>query len=700
MRGSAIAPANLGPDHHPQSHGDEPAIAVPRIIRNLSVGTGERQTHSEPTPMTSQQWLRTEAFADVAGISRQAARKVLRASLGGQIWRGQSLKVRRVLGRGGRGGLAYEVCSESLPFAVAASGFPNDDGHELRRRAAKHDTRTLKRIEIIEPARSTHGPARARGVLLAAAASDLSPRTIYRWLKLYEEHGIRGLAPKRPSNAGQRRVVVSRPFDRAWREAGYDEARLALVGSEIEKALKGLWASRAEGAGSTEIRRMAEFLLLEICEARAASLPREAFRLSRCYVERFAVYRVVNQRRNDRKAFDDARPRIRRDWTSLAPMERIIADVKHLDVIVTRDDGTPAWPKIVAFMDAGTGRVFVHPVLLEQGEGVRQEHVVEAFLAMVADPAWGFPQGLYLDNGSEFGALVKIDGAMQLLNEPSVRTLIYARPYNASAKPIESVFARLDRYVFALLPGYAGPDRMAKKTQTVGRPPKPYPGSWNTFFDTVRDLITTYNLRPVGGLWAGRCPDEWYREKLGDGWRPTVADPCALDAAFADADSRRVDRGVLKIKGKRYTHERLSALPSRTTVDLALPWRRNAPPLAKLSGVWTYLREDVAYPARWIEGAREAGRRQVRQSQHISALAREAPPVDPVAVKLRMAKRQVGAHPAPSGERLDLGAEVLERAKAARLRPPAVAEPSPSEQQRARERALTERLERVQKRCG
>jgi hypothetical protein len=99
--------------------------------------------------------------------------------------------------------------------------------------------------------------------------------------------------------------------------------------------------------------------------------------------------------------------------------------VKHLDVIVRRDDGSTAWPKIVAFMDAGTGRVFVYPVLLERGEGVRQEHVVEAFLSMVADPAWGFPQGLYLDNGSEFGALAKIDGALQLLENADLTSNTY-----------------------------------------------------------------------------------------------------------------------------------------------------------------------------------------------------------------------------------------------------------------------------------
>ncbi|MDZ4372189.1 MAG: hypothetical protein U1C74_12295 [Phenylobacterium sp.] len=472
---------------------------------------------------------------------------------------------------------------------------------------------------------------------------------------------------------------------------------MSLVGAEIAKALKGLWASRAEVAGSAEIGRMAEFLLLEICEAKAVTLPPEAFRLSRRFVERFSNHRVVNTRRNDRKAYDDAKPRIRRDWTGLDPMERIIADVKHLDVIVTRDDGAPAWPKIIAFMDGGTGRVFVHPVLLERGEGVRQEHVIAAFLEMVADPAWGFPQGLYLDNGAEFGALVKIDSSMQLLNEPSVRTLIFARPYNASAKPIESLLARLDRSVFGLLPGYAGPNRMAQKTQTVGKPPKPYPGSWETFRDTLRDLIATHNHRPVGGLWANRSPDDWYREKLARGWRATTVEASALDAAFADPDNRRVDRGVLSIKGQRYTHERLSALPSRTVVDLALPWRRDVPPLAKLAGSWVYLEREVAYPARWIEGAREAGRRQTRQNQHVAELAKAAPPLDPVAVKLRMARRLLPAPPLTLPDRLDLGGEIVERAKAAQ-EAPAPPSLSPAEQRRARERALTERLELAQNR--
>ncbi len=648
-------------------------------------------------------WLYTAEFAQVAGISRQAARKALHDCLQGRAWRGHHLDVRHALVSGGRGGLGYEVDSESLPGELTAPVDPARDARPSfapvpRTTARGQDSRVSARLAIIAPALAhpAQSSARSDAVMRASFASLKSARTLYRWIRQYEEHGVRGLARASARNAHQRRVRVSRVFDRAFHAAGYDDDRLAGLAADFERALKGLWMSRAEQAGSTELRRLAEFLLLELCEAGRLALPPEAFRLSRRGVERFAHYRVVNQRRNDRKAFDDAKPRIRRDWTGLAPMERVVADVKHLDVIVTRADGTPAWPKIVAFMDAGTGRVFVYPVLLERGEGVRQEHVIAAFLAMVAQPSWGFPQGLYLDNGSEFGALVKIDGALQLLNHPGARTIIFARPYNASAKPIESLFARLDRYVFALLPGYAGPNRMAKKTQTVGKPPKPYPGHWDEFRAVLGELIAAHNLRPVGGAWAGASPEDWLRQKTIAGWRPATVEAVTLDAAFADADSRRVDRGVVKVGGQRYSHAGLAALPSRTIVDLALPWRRGAPPLARISGDWVYLEREILFPARWVEGARESRRRQTSQSQHVSQLAREAPEVDPVATKIRWAKRLDQVQEVAPGPRLDLGGEIDARGQAQRKAQEGPAGPSKAELHRAREMALTRRLEAAQ----
>jgi hypothetical protein len=540
-------------------------------------------------------------------------------------------------------------------------------------------------------------PERKAAISAAAAQAGLSERTLYRWLAKYERLGLRGLQRARPSNAGQPRVIVSREFDRACSAGGHDEALVKEIAAMVHKSLKGLWASRAEKSGVNEIRRLAEFILWETCEARGLGLPRSAMRLSRRAVERFAHYRVVNQRRNDRKAFDDAKPRIRRDWTMLAPMERIVADVKHLDVIVERDDGTPAWPKIVAFMDAGTGRVFVHPVLLERGEGVRQEHVIEAFLAMVSDPAWGFPQGLYLDNGAEFGALVKIDAALRMISDPGVRTLIFAQPYNASAKPIESLFSRLDRYVFSMLPGYAGPDRMKKQTQRLGKPPKPYPGSWPSFCATLTDLIRDFNQRPVGGQWANRSPADWFASKLEQGWTGVHVDPWVLDSAFCDRDSRRVDRGVVRINSQRYTHPEVQALPSRTIVALALPWRREAEPLCRTtSSVWVYLQRELPVPARWIEGAHESSRRQQRQAQHVAALAKDAPVIDPVAIKRRSAMPATAAPGPPARTRLDLGTEIdgIANARLRREQDPEIQAPTNAEMRRQREMAITERLEK------
>src|SRR5947209_239089 len=120
---------------------------------------------------------------------------------------------------------------------------------------------------------------------------------------------------------------------------------------------------------------------------------------------------------------------------------------------------------------------------------------------------------------------------------------------------------------------------------------------------------------------------------------------------------RRVDRGVVRISGVRYSHPLLQALPTRTVVDLALPWRRGAEPLFRtLSGAWAPLKREIPYPARWIEGARESSRRQQRQERYVSELARDAPKLDPVEIQLRAATRAEPATPS-SLPPLDLGTE-------------------------------------------
>lgn len=645
-------------------------------------------------PVGDPDWVSATEFAAMAGLTRQAAWKALKACRAGQVWRGVALQVRTVAGRGGRAGLCYQVSLSSLSEALEAElSDPfdfTDPSPEMRRTAGDQGAAVAERFAVIEAALAYPPKSRAcTAAIRAAAKTGHSERSILRWLTLYRAHGLSGLARKKPANAGNRRVIVSRTFDTAFLAAGYELEMLAQIGAQLEPQIAGLWASQAEASGATTIERMASFLLWEMCEAESVALPPAAYRLSRRCVERFAKYRVVNQYKNDRKAFDDAKPRVKRSWTAYAPMEIVTADVKPLDVAVQRSDGSVAYPRLIGFMDNGTGRIFGYPVLCERGEGIRQEHVFEAFIAMTQEPGWGFPQGLYLDNGSEFSGFEKIRAALELIGGDDVRTIIYAKPYNGSAKPIEGLFARLDRQLICHFPGYAGSDRMRSKTQNVGKPPEPFKGPWAEFCDLLAAGLKVFNRTPVGGQWAGRSADDWLQMKVDAGWRPAQVAPSTLDAAFCDFETRLVLKGVLSIGGETYHHPVLSGLPSRTKVTIARPWRRGADPLFRdPHGSWAYLERELALPAMWPEGAKESARRQLSHVRAIKALAAEAPQIDPLAITRRMAQQVPAGRIEGRGDLLDTGAELSSVAGAIAARP---AEEGARATEEARRRRATER---------
>ena len=133
----------------------------------------------------------------------------------------------------------------------------------------------------------------------------------------------------------------------------------------------------------------------------------------------------------------------------------VFGDVHHQDVLLPRADGSIFTAKLVAFLDWATNRVFVHPVFLAKGEGVRQEHAIEAFIAMTQDSGWGMPEILYLDNGKEYACLDRMADALQLVSQmraldddpglalallQRASPIVKAMPYNAAAKPIEPAF--------------------------------------------------------------------------------------------------------------------------------------------------------------------------------------------------------------------------------------------------------------------
>lgn len=648
-----------------------------------------------------QDWVSVPALAACVGVSRRAMLKAaLLAKGAGRPWRGMALEVETSSGRGGRSGLTYKVSVSSLsePYKTALTGtssalVPLLKSPDFKQRLIRDRSRSERQAAIAEAVNFAPGSPERRAAMTAAAlASGKSEKTIGRWCAAYDAGGLTGLGRAKPKTTGERRYFVSAVFDKAFLAAGYPSEELLAISRDVEQFIKGLWITREADSGWADLNRLAEYLLEKRCQELGFPLPHSAVRIGRHAVERYRPYSIVNLKRNNAKAYQDQLPGVSRDWTPLPPMECVVADVKHLDVLVKREDGTTAWPKMVAFMDSGVGRVFHYLVLCEQKRSIRQEHVIKAFIAMATHPDWGFPSTLYLDNGSEFGGLDLIEPALALLDNGYGRQIIHAKAYSAKSKPIEPLFRRLDEKCFASIPGYAGGDRQKKKTQNIGREPEPFTGTWDDFVAVVNGLIKYYHGIPIGGLWNNKSPNDVLRSKVAAGWEPIMPDYFKLDAAFHKHSWAKIKRGIISTPRGKFHHPDLLAVPAGTDVEILTPYRAADAPIARIPGTEAAFRllPETIYDARDIEGARESSRRQAAANRAVRAMETEVPAYDPVAIKMSIAAEQLPVIIPGRRERMDHGTTLNDLGQVLQLvdqRTDVASESQPSDDAR-RERAL------------
>lgn len=658
-------------------------------------------------------WLSCEEFAQLAEIPVRTARHAFkRASIGKPVKR-WCVQVRTVEGRGGRSGLRYEVLISSLPEALQRALIGHleadeDAGYlpELEplppKFIAAPNQKTLGRARYyaLERIPGTEKGSAERSALVTEGASRLrqSRRTVQRLVDRWEAHGwdLDALERKRPTDAGKARAIVSMQFDKRFRAAGYSEADLDSLGEWLKREIAGWWQSPVQRAGWKRVQLETVTSLRRECRNRGFELAQAAFNLPRTQIERLRFHRVVDVRNYDNKRYDDAKPRIRRNWYGTLPMSCICMDVKPLDCVLFRPDGTKAYPKLIAFMDLATHRLFGRIVLLPQGEGVRQEHVTDAFLEMVQHPDWGFPQQLYCDNGSEYAHFELISEALKMIADPGARVIIKAKPYSGASKPVESKFSVVDRQITALIGGYTGPNRIDKKTHRKGQEAVPYHGSIEEFEEEFFLRLRDFEGWPIGsGPFKGKSPLQVYHEHLDNGWRPVSCDILALDCAFAkQLGERRIDRGAIKIGADRFRHPELAAFTGRS-VPVVKPYRRDSWPLANLPGVgWIAIEPEMLHLPGDIAGAKESSRMQKKRNQALRRLKETANPVDHLAnIGERVAILSTRATPAPMIDML-MSSEA-ESFAGARIHAETkrLAAPTAEERRRARVMAETEELE-------
>lgn len=425
-----------------------------------------------------------------------------------------------------------------------------------------------------------------------------SERHLWRWVERYRAKGFGGLGGHRRADKGSSRVIVTRVFDR---DSGLPVETLERIRDDLR-----IEANSHYAAGNPSRRQIAIWVtrhLMKLAADSGVSIPsdqlRRICRISEPFVRESRHFRLIHiQDHRPKEFYDKYQPVARRTRDGLPPMMIVTSDVHHSDHLMRREDGSVYTPKLIAFQCLGTNRLLAYPVFLPKGEGVRQEHIITAFIAMINDPQWGVPGVLLIDNGGEFKRLGVADDMLKLsarLQIDAMRVeakgkdselarvmtvalqgtrsaIRRARAYNARSKPIEGQFGNLEQNILSMFPGFIDGDRMKNPTANQGKV-QCSPWSPKEFTQALSIAISYYHSLPQRGHLKGQSPNEAFAAACRAGWqRIDAPPPDVMLVVFSRQITRCIRQGgEITIDNKRYWARELAAIDVGTKVRVCLP---------------------------------------------------------------------------------------------------------------------------------
>ncbi|QND52787.1 transposase [Phyllobacterium sp. 628] len=536
-------------------------------------------------------YVSTRTFCKLAGITRERAARLLKKCSADPkyAWRSHTLQVRIAHGCGGRSGIQYQVKVSSLPVHLQdrlKALESSDEGVSKLRFGEEAQFERAWKYEVISaalvhPKHSSERKAeidRLHGIMRldwTGQRRRLTRTTLYKWIDIYEFEGIHGLAQKVRSDRGLKKVFINR----AWSKAvSFDEATKKVIAEDITQFIRGLIV---KGTTRKLIRYMASDELRRLTAAYGFSVNDplvavKVFNIPDEIVTAETRFKAVYRHDFDRKASEDNKPRIQRTIAGIAPMEIVVMDVHHINVMVRRADGTVASPKFLAFHDVGTNRVFGEIVFLNERGGVRNIDVIEAFKRMCQHSAFGMPETLYCDNGSEYGFADYLEDALKLncrvtpFTDADRNRIIRAKPYNASAKVVEGFFRQMNQQFFRYVPGWIDDNRMNPKRRELGKVMPPYENGIEEFWKLVFQLLKTYEQIPQKGALEGKSPSQVFESHVNAGWAATVIDEERFYLAFSKSETRKLEKHAFRLGGRLWSCHELDCCFERT-VSVRVP---------------------------------------------------------------------------------------------------------------------------------
>lgn len=169
----------------------------------------------------------------------------------------------------------------------------------------------------------------------------------------------------------------------------------------------------------------------------------------------------IEAREGNKALHDKVLPYITRDVSKLEVGDVIVGDGHRLSFFVKHPyTGKPVRPMMVAYQDWKSGGFVGFEIMLEENTQCIASALRNAIINLGKVPKF-----VYQDNGKAFKAKYFIENGLSGLFTNLGIQPVYAKPYNAKAKPIERLFRELQDSCEVLLPSYSGTSIIKKPAQ-------------------------------------------------------------------------------------------------------------------------------------------------------------------------------------------------------------------------------------------
>ena len=169
----------------------------------------------------------------------------------------------------------------------------------------------------------------------------------------------------------------------------------------------------------------------------------------------------VEAREGNKALHDKVLPYVTRDVSKLEVGDVIVGDGHRFAFFVKNPyTGNPVRPTLVAYQDWKSGGFVGFEIMLEENTQCIASALRNSIINLGKVPKF-----VYQDNGKAFKAKYFMENGISGLFTNLGIQPVYAKPYNAKAKPIERLFRELQDSFEVMLPSYSGTSIVKKPAQ-------------------------------------------------------------------------------------------------------------------------------------------------------------------------------------------------------------------------------------------